>query len=57
MAKDKKVKNASKIELKNAKGVFYKGVLWYYDTNADFLEAWPGFKLWMETEKSQTENS
>lgn len=56
MAKGKKIKNTSKVELKNAKGVFYKGILWYYDTSADFLEAWPGFKLWIETEKSQTEN-
>lgn len=56
MAKGKKVKNTSKIDLKNAKGVFYKGVLCYYDTSTDFLEAWPGFRLWIETEKSQTEN-
>lgn len=41
------------VTTKDVRGVFYKGVLWYYDTNADFLEALPGFKLWMEAEANE----
>lgn len=40
----------TKIELKKARGVFYKNVLWYYDDPSDFIEAWPGIKMWIEVE-------
>lgn len=53
MAKKKSKK--SKVTLHNAKGVVFKDILWYYDTNADFLEAWPGFKLWAEVEAARKE--
>lgn len=36
----------------STKGIIYKDILWYYDTNNDFLEAWPGFKLWIAVEKA-----
>ncbi len=49
--KTKKVKPT----IRNAKGIIYKGILWYYDTNNDFLEAWPGFKLWAEVEAARKE--
>lgn len=50
MAKNK-VKKA-KLTISNAKGIFYKDILWYYDTHNDFLEAWPGFKLWIAVEEA-----
>lgn len=46
-----KVKKA-KLTISNAKGIIYKDILWYYDTNNDFLEAWPGFKLWIAVEEA-----
>lgn len=42
----------TKLIISNAKGIIYKDILWYYDTNNDFLEAWPGFKLWIAVEKA-----
>lgn len=49
--KVKKTKKA-KLTISNAKGIIYKDILWYYDTNNDFLEAWPGFKLWISVEEA-----
>lgn len=51
MAKNKVKK--TKPTIRNAKGIFCKDILWYYDTNNDFLEAWPGFKLWIAVEESR----
>ena len=48
MAKKKSKK--SKVTMYNARGIVFKDILWYYDTNAGFLEALPGFKLWAEVE-------
>lgn len=50
MAKNKAKK--TKLTINDAKGIIYKGILWYYDTNNDFLEAWPGFKLWIGVEEA-----
>lgn len=49
--KVKKTKKA-KLTISNAKGIIYKDILWYYDTHNDFLEAWPGFKLWIAVEEA-----
>lgn len=53
MAKNKvKKTKKAKLTISNAKGIIYKDILWYYDTHNDFLEAWPGFKLWIAVEEA-----
>lgn len=42
--------NSKKIDIRKAIGVFYKDVLWYYDSSSDFVEAWPGIKMWIGVE-------
>lgn len=51
MAKNKKKSKKTKIE--HCNGIYYNGIIWYYDDPADFVEAYEGFKLWAEVEASK----
>ena len=41
-------KKAKKIKVN---GVIINDVLFYYKDSYDFMEAWPGIKLWLEVER------
>ena len=34
-------------------GIVVDNILFYYDNPNDFLEAWPGFKLWLELKRNE----
>lgn len=36
---------------KEVKGFFWKGAIWYFDKTEDFINAFPGFKLWIEVDQ------
>lgn len=45
-------KRVSKTVKSKVNGIVIDNVLFYYDKPNDFLEAWPGFKLWLEVRKN-----
>lgn len=49
MAK-RKTKSKKRFDVRKCNGIFYKDVLWSFDEPADFLEAFEGFKLWIEVD-------
>lgn len=49
----KKMVNAeNKSKARNIRGVEIDGVIFSYDIPAEFLEAWPGIKMWLDVEAS-----
>ena len=48
MAKRKSKVKKEKFSINNCRGVKIGDVIFYYDTNTDFVEAWPGIKMWLE---------
>ena len=52
MAKRKSNIKKKKLSINNCNGVIVGDVIFYYDSNADFVEAWPGIKLWLDVAAS-----
>lgn len=50
MGRKKKVNIENKIRVKNIKGVEINGVIFSYDISNEFIEAWPGIKMWLDVE-------
>lgn len=48
MVKRKSNVKKGKLSVNNCREVKIGDVIFYYDTNADFVEAWPGIKMWLE---------
>lgn len=49
MAKGK-TKSKKKFDVKKCNGILYKDILWSYNDPAEFVEAFEGFKLWIEVD-------
>lgn len=50
MGRKKKLNVENKLRVKNVRGIEIDGVIFSYDTPAEFLEAWPGIKMWLDVE-------
>lgn len=50
MGRKKKVNIEKTIRVKNIKGAEIYGAIYSFDTSAEFIEAWPGIKMWLEVD-------
>lgn len=48
MGRKKKVNIDKLVKVKNIRAIDVNGIIFSYDNPSDFVEAWPGFKLWFE---------